>query len=73
LPTSQKRGSRSCELLSELVGVRGTNGTDHYNGIKTWYVHRDGKVSHEWIAIFLVATTVLGLAVTISADEAIPQ
>ncbi len=31
----------------QLVGVRGLNGTDHYNGIKAWYVHPDGKVSHE--------------------------
>ena len=30
----------------ELVSVRGLNGTDHYNGIKAWHVHRDGKVSH---------------------------
>lgn len=30
----------------ELVSVRGLNGTDHYNGIKAWYVHRDGTVSH---------------------------
>jgi sulfane dehydrogenase subunit SoxC len=31
----------------ELVEVRGLNATDHYNGIKVWYVHKDGKVSHE--------------------------
>ena len=31
----------------ELVAVRGLNATDHYNGIKMWYVHKDGKVSHE--------------------------
>jgi sulfane dehydrogenase subunit SoxC len=31
----------------ELVAVRGLNATDHYNGIKIWYVHKDGKVSHE--------------------------
>lgn len=31
----------------ELVAVRGLNATDHYNGIKVWYVHKDGKVSHE--------------------------
>jgi sulfane dehydrogenase subunit SoxC len=31
----------------ELLAVRGLNATDHYNGIKTWYVHADGKVSHE--------------------------
>jgi sulfane dehydrogenase subunit SoxC len=30
-----------------LLAVRGLNATDHYNGIKTWYVHADGKVSHE--------------------------
>lgn len=30
-----------------LLAVRGLNGTDHYNGIKTWFVHADGKVSHE--------------------------
>jgi sulfane dehydrogenase subunit SoxC len=36
---------------TELVAVRGLHpgpdGFNHYNGIKTWYVHRDGKVSHE--------------------------
>jgi sulfane dehydrogenase subunit SoxC len=31
----------------ELVQVRGLNATDHYNGIKIWYVHEDGKVGHE--------------------------
>lgn len=35
----------------ELVAVRGLrpgpDGFNHYNGIKAWYVHRDGKVSHE--------------------------
>jgi sulfane dehydrogenase subunit SoxC len=31
----------------ELVEVRGLNATDHYNGIKIWYVHKDGKVIHE--------------------------
>jgi sulfane dehydrogenase subunit SoxC len=31
----------------ELVAVRGLNATDHYNGIKVWYVRKDGKVSHE--------------------------
>lgn len=31
----------------QLVAVRGLNGTDHHNGIKTWYIHADGKVSHE--------------------------
>lgn len=30
----------------QLVGIRGENATDHYNGIKIWYVHADGKVSH---------------------------
>ncbi len=30
----------------ELLTVRGVNATDHYNGIKPWYVHTDGKVSH---------------------------
>lgn len=32
---------------ADIVAVRGLNGTDHYNGIKAWYVHRDGKVTHE--------------------------
>lgn len=31
----------------ELVAVRGLNATDHYNGIKIWYVHANGEVSHE--------------------------
>ena len=31
----------------ELVAVRGLNATDHYNGIKVWYVHANGEVSHE--------------------------
>jgi sulfane dehydrogenase subunit SoxC len=35
----------------ELIAVRGLHpgpdGFNHYNGIKTWYVHRDGNVSHE--------------------------
>ena len=31
----------------ELLAVRGLNATDHYNGIKVWFVHKDGKVSHE--------------------------
>jgi sulfane dehydrogenase subunit SoxC len=31
----------------ELFSVRGPNATDHYNGIKTWYIHANGKVSHE--------------------------
>ena len=30
-----------------LLAVRGLNATDHYNGIKTWFVHTNGKVSHE--------------------------
>jgi sulfane dehydrogenase subunit SoxC len=30
----------------ELLAIRGVNATDHYNGIKIWYVHADGKVSH---------------------------
>jgi sulfane dehydrogenase subunit SoxC len=30
----------------ELVAVRGLHGTDHYNGIKSWYVHANGEVSH---------------------------
>jgi len=36
---------------AELVAVRGLlpgpDGFNHYNGIKAWYLHRDGKVSHE--------------------------
>lgn len=32
---------------AEIVAVRGLHGTDHYNGIKAWYVHRDGEVKHE--------------------------
>lgn len=31
----------------EIVAVRGLNGADHYNGIKTWFVHHDGTVRHE--------------------------
>lgn len=31
----------------ELVAVRGLHATDHYNGIKIWYVHPNGEVSHE--------------------------
>jgi sulfane dehydrogenase subunit SoxC len=31
----------------ELGAVRGLNATDHYNGIKVWYVRKDGNVSHE--------------------------
>ena len=31
----------------ELVAVRGLHATDHYNGIKIWYVHANGEVSHE--------------------------
>jgi len=34
----------------QLISVRGLHagpdGFNHYNGIKTWFVHRDGKVSH---------------------------
>jgi sulfane dehydrogenase subunit SoxC len=34
----------------QLISVRGLHagpdGFDHYNGIKSWFVHRDGKVSH---------------------------
>ena len=34
----------------QLIAVRGLHagpdGLNHYNGIKTWFVHRDGKVSH---------------------------
>lgn len=34
----------------QLVSVRGLHpgpdGFNHYNGIKTWFVHKDGKVSH---------------------------
>lgn len=36
---------------AEIVAVRGLrpgpDGFNHYNGIKAWYVRRDGKVSHE--------------------------
>ena len=32
---------------TEIVAVRGLNGTDHYNGIKAWYIHRNGEVQHE--------------------------
>lgn len=32
---------------AELVAVRGLHATDHYNGIKAWYVHHDGEVKHE--------------------------
>jgi sulfane dehydrogenase subunit SoxC len=35
----------------ELIAVRGTipgpDGFNHYNGIKIWYVHGDGSVTHE--------------------------
>ena len=31
----------------ELVAVRGLHATDHYNGIKVWYVRANGEVSHE--------------------------
>jgi sulfane dehydrogenase subunit SoxC len=30
----------------ELVAARGMNATDHYNGIKGWFVKADGTVSH---------------------------
>jgi sulfane dehydrogenase subunit SoxC len=30
----------------EIIAVRGMNGTDHYNGIKIWYVKDDGSISH---------------------------
>lgn len=30
----------------ELLRVRGTNATDHYNGIKSWKVQADGSVSY---------------------------
>jgi sulfane dehydrogenase subunit SoxC len=30
----------------KLVAIRGLNATDHYNGIKEWYVHSNGKLSH---------------------------
>jgi sulfane dehydrogenase subunit SoxC len=29
-----------------LIAVRGKNASDHYNGIKQWFVHKDGAVSH---------------------------
>jgi sulfane dehydrogenase subunit SoxC len=29
-----------------LVSVRGKNASDHYNGIKAWFVHKDGAVTH---------------------------
>jgi sulfane dehydrogenase subunit SoxC len=29
----------------ELVAIRGMNATDHYNGIKAWQVHSDGRVT----------------------------
>jgi sulfane dehydrogenase subunit SoxC len=29
-----------------LIAVRGKNASDHYNGIKLWYVQKDGAVSH---------------------------
>ena len=32
---------------AEIVAVRGLRGTDHYNGIKIWYVHQNGEVKHE--------------------------
>jgi sulfane dehydrogenase subunit SoxC len=34
----------------QLISVRGLDagpdGFDHYNGIKSWFIHRDGRVSH---------------------------
>ena len=30
-----------------LLAARGIHAPDHYNGIKSWYVHADGMVSHE--------------------------
>jgi sulfane dehydrogenase subunit SoxC len=33
----------------ELLAVRGLNATDHYNGIKKWHVHKDGKMTHEQV------------------------
>jgi sulfane dehydrogenase subunit SoxC len=29
-----------------LLAVRGKNASDHYNGIKQWFIHKDGAVSH---------------------------
>ena len=29
-----------------LIAVRGKNASDHYNGIKLWFVHEEGAVSH---------------------------
>jgi sulfane dehydrogenase subunit SoxC len=35
------------DQLVEIRGLRaGPDGFNHYNGIKTWFVHRDGKMSH---------------------------
>jgi sulfane dehydrogenase subunit SoxC len=35
------------EQLIEVRGLHaGPDGFNHYNGIKTWFVHRDGRVSH---------------------------
>jgi sulfane dehydrogenase subunit SoxC len=33
----------------ELLAVRGVQATDHYNGIKKWRVHKDGRVTHEHV------------------------
>jgi sulfane dehydrogenase subunit SoxC len=37
-------------VREQLISVRGLHpgpdGFNHYNGIKTWFVHRDGKVRH---------------------------
>jgi sulfane dehydrogenase subunit SoxC len=30
----------------QIFAVRGRHATDHYNGIKAWQVHADGKVTH---------------------------
>jgi hypothetical protein len=29
-----------------LIAARGKNASDHYNGIKHWFIHKDGAVSH---------------------------
>jgi sulfane dehydrogenase subunit SoxC len=34
------------QLLSVRGFHAGPDGFNHYNGIKNWFVHRDGKVSH---------------------------
>lgn len=30
----------------EIIAVRGLHATDHYNGVKIWYVKADGRISH---------------------------